>query len=124
VQAAINAGATAADRSAAPPIYSKVNPADAPILTLAVTSDAAAAEGAEPRRHALAQKISQLPGVGLVSIGGGQRPAVRVQGNPQALAADTAQLDDCASRSRRQRQPGKGSFDGPRAPRRSTPTTS
>jgi multidrug efflux pump len=89
VQAAINAATTYLPKDLpSPPIYSKTNPADAPILTLAITSGTmplpSMEELAETR---LAQKISQLPGVGLVSISGGQRPAVRVQANPTALAA-------------------------------------
>src|ERR1700678_696410 len=82
VQAAINAaGNLLPSDLPAPPIYAKVNPADAPILTLALTQ---VEDMADTR---LAQKISQQPGVGLVSISGGQRPAVRVQVNPRALAA-------------------------------------
>src|SRR4029434_7723575 len=89
VQAAINAATTYLPRDLPnPPIYSKVNPADAPILTLALTSKTLplvkVRDLADTR---LAQKISQLPGVGLVSISGGQKPAVRVQANPTALGA-------------------------------------
>ena len=84
MQAAINAAGTFLPRDLPnPPIYSKINPADAPILTLALTSKtlplAKVQDLADTR---LAQKISQLPGVGLVSISGGQKPAVRVQANP------------------------------------------
>src|SRR5947209_6365294 len=89
VQAAINAAATFLPRDLpSPPIYSKSNPADAPILTLALTSqtlELAKVEDLADTR--LAQKISQLPGVGLVTISGGQKPAVRIQANPTALAA-------------------------------------
>ena len=89
VQAAINAAGTYLPRDLpTPPIYSKSNPADAPILTLALTSTtlplAQVDDYADSR---LAQKISQVPGVGLVSINGGQKPAVRVQVNPTALAS-------------------------------------
>lgn len=89
VQAAINAATQLLpDDLSMPPLYSKVNPADAPILTLAVTSDTqtipAIHDLVETR---LAQKLAQVPGVGRVSIAGGRRPAVRVQVNPQALAS-------------------------------------
>src|SRR5262249_876019 len=71
-----------------PPTYSKTNPADAPILTLALTSTTIPLAKVEDLADTrLAQKIAQLPGVGLVSISGGQRPAVRVQANPTALSA-------------------------------------
>jgi multidrug efflux pump len=89
VQAAINAaGNLLPSDLPAPPIYAKVNPADAPILTLALTSKTLPLPQVEDIADTrLAQKISQLPGVGLVSISGGQRPAVRIQANPLALAA-------------------------------------
>src|SRR5579862_2651354 len=89
VQAAINAsGNLLPGDLPAPPIYAKVNPADAPILTIAVTSKTMALTDLEDLSETrLAQKISQLTGVGLVSVSGGQRPAVRLQVNPQALAA-------------------------------------
>src|ERR1700680_5036197 len=89
VQAAINAGGNLLPADLpAPPIYSKVNPADTPILTLAVTSKTMALTDLEDLSETrLAQKISQLTGVGLVSVSGGPRPAGRVQGKPQALAA-------------------------------------
>src|SRR5208282_6124451 len=78
-----------------PPIYNKVNPADAPILTLAMTSDSLPLSKVEDLADtALAQKVSQLPGVGLVSISGGQKPAVRVQVNPTALASYGLSLED------------------------------
>ncbi len=89
VQAAINSAQTylPADLPA-PPIYSKVNPADAPILTLAMTSDSMPLPQVEDLADTtFAQKISQLPGVGLVSISGGQKPAVRIMANPTALAS-------------------------------------
>jgi multidrug efflux pump len=84
VQAAINSASSYLPTDLPnPPIYNKVNPADAPILTLAMTSDSLALSKVEDLADtALAQKISQLPGVGLVSISGGQKPAVRVQSAP------------------------------------------
>src|SRR5438270_2590345 len=96
VQAAINAGGTYLPKDLPnPPIYSKSNPADAPILTLALTSTALPLSKVEDYADTtLAQKISQLPGVGLVTIGGGQRPAVRIQANPTALAAYHLSLED------------------------------
>jgi multidrug efflux pump len=96
VQAAINAGSTYLPTDLPnPPIYNKVNPADSPILTLAMTSDSLALSKVEDLADtALAQKISQLPGVGLVSISGGQKPAVRVQVNPTALASYGLSLED------------------------------
>src|SRR5580658_8432215 len=89
VQAAINAAGNLLPADLpAPPIYAKVNPADAPILTIAVTSKTMALTDLENYSETrLAQKISQLTGVGLVSISGGQRPAVRIQLNPDSLAA-------------------------------------
>src|SRR5947199_2600163 len=96
VQAAINAAATFLPRDLPnPPIYSKVNPADAPILTLALTSDSLALSKVEDLADTtLAQKISQLSGVGMVSISGGQKPAVRIQANPTALASYGLSLED------------------------------
>ena len=89
VQAAINNAQTFLPPDLpAPPIYSKTNPADAPILTLALTSNSLPLSKVEDLADTrLAQKISQLPGVGLVSISGGQKPAVRIQANPTALSA-------------------------------------
>ena len=89
VQAAINAAGTFLPNDLpTPPIYSKVNPADAPILTLALTSDSMPLPQIEDLADTtFAQKISQLPGVGLVTISGGQKPAVRVMANPTALAS-------------------------------------
>ena len=89
MQAAINAATTFLPRDLpSPPVYSKVNPADAPILTLALTSYTLPLSQVEDLAETrFAQKISQLSGVGLVSISGGQRPAVRIQANPTALAA-------------------------------------
>ena len=96
VQAAINASGTYLPRDLPnPPIYSKVNPADAPILTLGLTSATLPLSKVEDLADtALAQKISQLPGVGLVSISGGQKPAVRIQANPTALASYGMSLED------------------------------
>src|SRR4051812_13509846 len=96
VQAAINAATTFLPRDLPnPPIYSKTNPADAPILTLGLTSKLLALSKVEDLADTrLAQKISQLPGVGLVSISGGQKPAVRVQANPTALSAFGLNLED------------------------------
>ncbi len=116
VQAAINAASNLLPQDLpAPPVYNKVNPADTPILTLAVTSPTLPL----PRVRDLietriAQRIAQVPGVGLVSIAGGQRPAVRVRLNPAALAAYGLNLDDVrtAIAAWNVNQP-KGSFDGP-----------
>jgi multidrug efflux pump len=89
VQAAINAAQTYLPNDLpTPPVYSKVNPADAPILTLAMTSDSMPLPEVEDLADTtFAQKISQLPGVGLVSISGGQKPAIRIMANPTALAS-------------------------------------
>ena len=116
VQAAINtADSLLPNDLPAPPIYRKVNPADAPILTLAITSDAMPL----PQVHDLvdtrmAQKLAQLSGVGMVSLAGGQRPALRVQANPAVLAYHGLSLDDvrAAIAATNANQP-KGSFDGP-----------
>src|SRR5579871_6582898 len=96
VQASINAATTFLPKDLPnPPIYSKTNPADAPILTLALTSDTLPLSKVEDIADTtLAQKISQLSGVGMVSISGGQRPAVRVQANPTALASYGLSLED------------------------------
>ena len=116
VQAAINAANSFLPTDLPmPPVYSKVNPADAPIITLAITSTTLPLPKVEDLVDTrLAQKISQLPGVGLVSIGGGQRPAVRVQVNPQALASHGLNLEDIrtAVAAANVNMP-KGSFDGP-----------
>ncbi len=117
VQAAINASFTYLPRDLPiPPVYSKVNPADAPILTLALTSDALPMPQVEDLADTrFAQKISQLPGVGLVSISGGQRPAVRIQANPTALAAYGMTMEDLrAAIVAANVNQAKGSFDGPR----------
>src|ERR1700734_3318372 len=96
VQAAINAAFTYLPKDLPnPPIYSKVNPADAPIMTLALTSDSLPLSKVEDLADTiLAQKISQLSGVGLVSIAGGQKPAVRIQTNPTALDGYGLSLED------------------------------
>ena len=117
VQAAINAATTFLPRDLPnPPVYSKVNPADAPILTLALTSDTLPLPQVEDLADTrLAQKISQLSGVGLVSISGGQRPAVRVQANPTVLAAYGLTLEDMRTAlSAANVNQAKGGFDGPR----------
>jgi len=117
VQAAINASATYLPQNLPnPPIYNKVNPADAPILTLALTSDSLPLSRIEDiAETALAQKISQLPGVGLVSIGGGQKPAVRVQANPTSLASYQLSLEDVrAALATANVNQAKGVIDGPR----------
>ncbi len=116
VQAAINAAGNLLPTDLpTPPIYSKVNPADAPILTLAVTSRTLPLPRVEDLVDTrLAQKISQLPGVGLVSLSGGQRPAVRIQANPNALAAYGMSLDDMRTAiGNANVNQAKGSFDGP-----------
>jgi multidrug efflux pump len=96
VQAAINAATSFLPKDLPnPPIYSKVNPADAPIMTLALTSDTLQLSKVEDLADTiLAQKISQLSGVGLVSIAGGQKPAVRIQANPTALNGYGLSLED------------------------------
>src|SRR5260370_9077190 len=96
VQAAINAAGNLLPADLpAPPIYAKVNPAPAPIMTLALTSKTLPLPQVENLADTrLAQKISQLPGVGLVSVSGGQRPAVRVQADIRALAAYGLNIDD------------------------------
>src|SRR5215813_4361978 len=96
VQAAINAAQTYLPNDLpTPPVYNKTNPADAPILTLALTSDSLPLSKVEDLADTrLAQKISQLPGVGQVSISGGQKPAVRIQANPTAMASYGLSLED------------------------------
>jgi len=116
VQAAINAaGNLLPSDLPAPPIYAKVNPADAPILTLAITSKTLPLTQLEDMADTrLAQKISQVAGVGLVTISGGQRPAVRIQANPKALAAYGLNLDDLRTTiGNLNVNTPKGSFDGP-----------
>src|SRR5690348_12604186 len=116
VQAAINAASSFLPSDLPnPPIYAKVNPADAPVLTLALTSKTLPLPKIQDLADTrLAQKISQLPGVGLVSIAGGQRPAVRVQANPRALAAYGLNLDDLRTTiANANVNTPKGNFDGP-----------
>jgi len=116
VQAAINAGGNLLPSDLpAPPIYAKVNPADAPILTLALTSSSLPLTQVEDLAETrIAEKISQLNGVGLVSIGGGLRPSVRIQFKPQALAAYGLNIDDLRTTIGNNNEDGaKGSFDGP-----------
>ena len=118
VQAAINASGSFLPADLPnPPIYNKVNPADTPIITLALTSQTLPLPKLEDLADTrIAQKISQLPGVGLVSISGGQRPAVRIQVNPSALAAYGLSLDDVRTVDRRrQHQPGQGQLRRPDA---------
>ena len=116
VQAAINAAQSylPADLPT-PPVYSKSNPADAPVLTLALTSNEMALSSVEDLADTrLAPKISQISGVGLVSISGGQKPAVRIQANPTALASYGINMEDLRNalvgNSLNQ---AKGNFDGP-----------
>jgi len=116
VQAAINASGTYLPRDLPnPPIYSKVNPADSPIVTLALTSDQLPLSKVEDLADTtLAQKISQLPGVGLVTISGGQKPAVRIQANPTALASYGLSLEDLRSGlAAANTDQAKGNIQGP-----------
>jgi len=117
VQAAINAGGSLLPADLpAPPVYAKVNPADAPVLTLAITSDTLPLTEVQNLVNTrLAQKISQVSGVGLVSLSGGQRPAVRIQADTRALAANGIGLDTLRSAITASNSNGaKGSFDGPK----------
>src|SRR5579884_1900509 len=117
VQAAINAATTYLPSDLPnPPIYSKVNPADAPIMTLALTSKSLPLSKIEDLADtALAQKISQVTGVGLVSISGGQKPAVRIQANPTTLAAYGLSLEDVRTAlAAANVDQAKGTLDGPR----------
>ena len=117
VQAAINAASTFLPTDLPnPPIYNKVNPADAPIITLALSSSSLPLSKVEDLADtALAQKISQLPGVGLVSISGGQKPAVRIQANPTALASYGLSLEDVRTAlSAANVDQAKGEIDGVR----------
>ena len=116
VQAAINAASSLLPSDLpVPPVYAKVNPADAPILTLAVTSKSLDLITLEDLSETtLVQKISQQPGVGLVSISGGQRPAMRVQIDPQSLAAYGFNIDDIRTTlATANVNIPKGNFDGP-----------
>ncbi len=115
VQAEINSASNLLPKDLPnPPIYSKINPADSPILTLALTSKTLPLSKVEDLADTtLAQKISQLSGVGLVSISGGQRPAVRVQANPTALASYGLSLEDLRTAlSSANVDQAKGTFDG------------
>src|SRR5690349_6550375 len=116
VQAAINASGTYLPRDLPnPPIYSKVNPADTPILTLALTSkELPLSKVQDLADTTLAQKISQLPGVGLVTLSGGQKPAVRIQANPTALASYGLSLEDLRSGlAAANTNQAKGNLQGP-----------
>ena len=116
VQAAINAGGNLLPSDLPmPPIYSKVNPADAPILTLAVSSPTLPITQVHDMvENRIAQRLSQVAGVGLVSLGGGRRPSVRVQVNPGALSKNGFSLEDIrAAVSQSNVNMAKGSFDGP-----------
>src|ERR1700678_3400997 len=117
VQSAINAAQSFLPSNLpAPPIYNKTNPADAPVLTLAITSDSMPLSDVEDLVDTrLAPKISQLSGVGLVSISGGQKPAVRIQANPTALSSYGINLEDLRTAvTENSVNAAKGNFDGPR----------
>jgi multidrug efflux pump len=116
VQAAINAASSLLPSDLpAPPIYSKVNPADTPVITLALRSDSLPLTQVEDLADTrLAMKISQLPGVGLVTISGGQRPAIRVQADLRKLAAYGLNIDDLRTTlGNANVNIPKGNFDGP-----------
>jgi multidrug efflux pump len=116
VQASINAAQSYLPSDLpSPPIYSKTNPADTPILTLALTSKTIPLSQVEDLADTrLAQKISQLPGIGLVSISGGQKPAIRVQVNPTALSSYGINLEDVRTALQQTSlNSAKGNFDGP-----------
>ena len=116
VQAAINAAANLLPSDIpSPPVYSKVNPADAPILTVALTSDSLPLTKVQDLADTrIAQKISQLNGVGLVTLSGGQRPAVRIKASPKKLAALGLSMEDVRTAiSAGNTNQAKGSFDGP-----------
>jgi len=116
VQAAINAATSLLPSGLpAPPVYAKVNPADTPVISFAVTSKTLSLTQVEDLADIrMAQKLSQVPGVGRVSIAGGQRPAIRVQVNPRALASYGLAIDDIRTNitSANTNLP-KGNFDGP-----------
>src|ERR1700678_2790963 len=117
VQAAINASQSLLPSNLpAPPVYNKTNPADAPVITMAVTSSAMPLNQVEDLVDTrLAPKIAQLSGVGLVSISGGQKPAVRIQVNPTALSSYGINLDELRTAvSESSVNQAKGNFDGPR----------
>src|SRR4030081_1356058 len=117
VQASINSAATFLPANLPnPPIYSKTNPADTPVITLALSSDTLPLMKLDDLADTvLSQKISQLPGVGLVSISGGQKPAVRIQANPTALASYGLSLEDLrVALAQANVNQAKGNLDGPR----------
>ena len=117
VQAAINAGSSLLPSDLpAPPVYAKVNPADAPVISLAISSDTLPLTEVQNLVNTrLAQKISQVTGVGLVSLAGGQRPAVRIQADTKALASYGIGLDTLRTAiSSANANSAKGSFDGPK----------
>jgi multidrug efflux pump len=117
VQSAINASQSYLPSNLpAPPVYSKTNPADAPVLTLAITSDSVPLSQVEDLVDTrLAPKLSQLSGVGLVSISGGQKPAVRIRANPVALSSYGVDLEDLRTALvQASVNAAKGNFDGPR----------
>jgi multidrug efflux pump len=117
VQSAINASQSYLPSNLpAPPVYSKTNPADAPVLTLAITSDSVPLSQVEDLVDTrLAPKLSQLSGVGLVSISGGQKPAVRIRANPVALSSYGINLEDLRTALiQASVNAAKGNFDGPR----------
>src|SRR6202012_605977 len=117
VQSAINGGQTYLPSDLpAPPVYNKTNPADAPVLTLAITSNSIPLSQVEDLVDTrLEPKISQLSGVGLVSISGGQKPAVRIQANPTALSSYGITLEDLRTAvTQSSVNAAKGNFDGPR----------
>jgi multidrug efflux pump len=117
VQSAINAAQSFLPSALpVPPIYSKTNPADAPVLTLAITSDSMALPQVEDLVDTrLAPKLSQISGVGLVSISGGQKPAIRIQTNPVALSSYGINMEDVRTAlTQASVNAAKGNFDGPR----------
>ena len=117
VQSAINASQSFLPSNLpTPPVYSRTNPADAPVLTLAITSDSIPLSQVEDLVDTrLAPKLSQLNGVGLVSISGGQKPAVRIRANPVALSSYGLNLEDLrTSLTQASVNAAKGNFDGPR----------
>jgi multidrug efflux pump len=117
VQSAINAAQSLLPSNLpAPPVYSKTNPADAPVLTLAITSNSMPLSQVEDLVDTrLAPKISQLTGVGLVTISGGQKPAVRIQANPTALSSYGINMEDLRTAlTQASVNAAKGNFDGPR----------
>jgi len=117
VQSAINASQSLLPSNLpSPPVYSKTNPADAPVLTLGITSSSIPLSQVEDLVDTrLAPKISQLSGVGLVTISGGQKPAVRIQANPTALSSYGINLEDLRTAlTNASVNAAKGNFDGPR----------